>query len=338
MSEPTGNTQKKKASERRKSVKLDQILKLLFKVSNQTLVNTINGLFNENFAPDDITVSVGKTATEIVKNSLDVLRADMFLKLEKGDNKRHFHIEYELSPNNNMGIRVFEYGILKALETVREDNSDDIILPKAVVIHFEESGAIPDQYVKGIVFPNGMRVEYTVDVVKYWTLSDTALVDKKLYNLLPLQLFTLRAELDKITADGTKQSKQTAIKKSKEAIEKIVGIVKKLYQDSNIDADDYDKIVTGLAELVRHLDERYKLNEKLSGVNDVIKVLNIAKKAEKKAEKEIEKRVVKEAAKGAAIEIAEKAVKKGLSLEDIIELTGLTEKEIQNIKNKKVEV
>ena len=260
MSEPAENKQ-----ERRAGVKLDQILKLLFKVSNKTLVNTINGLFNENFAPDDITVKVSKTATEIVKATLDVLRADMFLKIDRTDKRRHFHIEYELSPNNKMGLRVFEYGILKALETSGEDNSDDIILPKAVVIHFEESKTIPDKYVKGVIFPSGVRVEYTVDVVKYWTLSETALVNKKLYNLLPLQLFTLRAELDKITADGTEKSKETAITKAKAAIDRIVPIVEQLYQDGEITADDNDKIITGLAELINHLDERYELNQKLSG-------------------------------------------------------------------------
>jgi len=294
LSEPT-EKRKKAGAERRAGVKLDQILKLLFKVSNKTLVNTINGLFNENFAPDDITVKVSKTATEIVKSTLDVLRADMFLKIDSDDKdvqKRHFHIEYELSPNDKMGLRVFEYGILKALETSGEDNSDDIILPKAVVIHFEESKTIPAQYVKGVVFPSGVRVEYTVDVIKYWTLSETALVSKKLYNLLPLQLFTLRAELDKITADGGEQSKQLAVMKAKAAIDKIVPIVEQLYQDGEINADDNDKIITGLAELVKHLDERYKLNEKLSGVNDVIKVLNIAKKAENKAKLDIAKELL----------------------------------------------
>jgi hypothetical protein len=312
---------KQQKKKRRESVKLDQILKLLFKVSNQTLVNTINGLFNENFEADDITVSVSKTATEFIKDSLDVLRADMFLKLVKGDRRRHFHIEYQLSPDD-MGIRVFEYGILKALELNREENTDDIILPKAVVIHFEESGTIPDQYVKGVVFPNGTRAEYTVDVIKYWTLSDTTLISKKLYNLLPLQLFTLRAELDKITSDGTEQSKQAAITKAKETINKIVDIVERLYQESEVNSDDHDKIITGLAELVKHIDERYKLNEKLSGVNEVIKVLNIARKAENKGKK------------AQAIEIAKRMLAKNKPIEEIREFTELTEKEIKAIQNK----
>ena len=317
MSEPTENKK-----ERRESVKLDQILKLLFKVSTKTLVNAINGLFNENFEPDDITVTVSKTATELIKDTLDVIRADMFLKVTQEDNKRHFHAEYQLSPDNNMGIRVFEYGIIKALETSREDNSDDIILPKAVVIHFEGSGNIPDQYKKGVVFPNGTRNEYTVDVIKYWTLDDKELIDKKLYNLLPLQLFTLRAELDKITADGSEPSKQTATTKAKTEIDKIVGLVEQLYQDNEINADDHDKIITGLAELVKHLDERYKLNQKLSGVNDVIKVLNIARKAESKIRND------------QAIEMAEKMLLNKEPIEKIIEYTGLTEKRILAIEKR----
>jgi hypothetical protein len=224
-----------------------------------------------------------------------------------------------------MGIRVFEYGILKALELNREENADDIILPKSVVIHFEESGTIPEQYRKGVVFPNGVRVEYTVDVIKYWTLYDKAIISKKLYNLLPLQLFTLRAELDKIMADGTEQSKRTAVTKSKGVINKIVDIVEKLYQENEINSDDHDKIVTGLAELIKHLDERYKLNQELSGVDNMIKVLNIARKAEKEAKKaEVKK----------AIEIAKKMLLNNEPIDKIMEYTELTEKQIQDIQKR----
>ena len=324
MRKPTQNKQKNNTP-KKKPVKLDQILKLLFKVSNRTLVNTINGLFNENFEPDDITVNVSKTATELIKDTLDVLRADMFLKLVESDKRRHFHIEYQLSPNSPMGLRVFEYGILKALELNREENTDDIILPKSIVIHFEESGSIPDQYKKGVVFPNRTRNEYTVDVIKYWTLSDTTLINKKLYNLLPLQIFTLRAELDKITAAGTEQSKEAATTTAKEAVNKIIDVVKYLHQENEIDADDHDKIITGLAELIRHLDERYKLNQKLSGVNDVIKVLNIAKKAEKRAENK------------KALEIAKKLLDV-LDVQTIAERTGVSTETLEKLKkNKKAE-
>ena len=173
-----------------------------------------------------------------------------------------------------------------------------------------------------MVFPNGTRNEYTVDVIKYWTLDNKQLIDKKLYNLLPLQLFTLRAELDKITADDSEASKQEAITKAKATIDKIVKIVEQLYQDNEFNADDHDKIITGLAELIKHLDERYKLNQKLSGVNDVIKVLNIARKAENKGE---QKR---------AVGMAEKMLLNKEPIEKIIDYTELTEKRILAIKKR----
>ena len=139
--------------------------------------------------------------------------------------------------------------------------------------------------------------------------------------MLPLQLFTIRAELDKITADKTEKSKETAITKAKAAINKIVPIVELLYQEYEIEADDNDKIITGLAELINHLDERYELNKKLNGVNDVIKVLNIAKKAERKGGKQ-EK-----------IRTATDMLLDGEPISKIMKYTKLTEGEIQKIKN-----
>ena len=55
------NTTTKK-SKQRESVQLDEIFKLLFSVSRQTLVNTLNGLFGENFDHDDVEIDISKTS------------------------------------------------------------------------------------------------------------------------------------------------------------------------------------------------------------------------------------------------------------------------------------
>ena len=85
-------------------------------------------------------------------------------------------------------------------------------------------------------------------------------------------------------------------------------------------------MITGLAELIRHLDERYKLNQTLSGVNDVIKVLNIAKKAEKRAGNK------------KALEIAKKLLDI-LDIPTIAERTGVSIEILEKLnKNKKAEI
>lgn len=94
MSESTEKAQQKKAAAiRRDSVKLDQIIKLLFNVSKPTMIHAINGLFGEKYNPDDADVDVIKTATEFVKNNLDVIRADLFVQVTEQGKSRDYHID-----------------------------------------------------------------------------------------------------------------------------------------------------------------------------------------------------------------------------------------------------
>lgn len=48
-----------------------------------------------------------------------------------------------------------------------------------------------------VVFPKGNTFKYTVPVMKYWKYSDKDLIKKKMYPLLPLQLFNLKQDLEK---------------------------------------------------------------------------------------------------------------------------------------------
>ena len=88
------NNREKNKIKRRESAPIDQILKLLFCVSKQMMVDTLNGLFGEDFSPEDVEIDISKTATEFVSNNLDMIRADLFLKLMKSKKPRHYHVEF----------------------------------------------------------------------------------------------------------------------------------------------------------------------------------------------------------------------------------------------------
>jgi hypothetical protein len=289
------------------------------------ITHTINGLFNENFNPDDIELKISKTATEFPKNNLDMLRADMFVKFEKPAQKRHFHVEYQLSAESNLVMRVFEYGMQKAIAVRREesDNSGRLKLPRAVVIHFDESESIPDRYVLEVEFPNGTTNEYTADVLKYWKLDEKQLIEKKLYILLPLQVFLLRAKLESATKANDEQERQKTITDAVKITEKIRDIVTELYEENLFDINDYDKLMLGLAEVFRHINDRYAVNPRLNmEVDEMVKTLmdkNLLKKLEN-AEKQTK------------IEMAKKMILKNKPIDEIIEFTELTEKEIKNIE------
>ncbi|MGL5085154.1 MAG: hypothetical protein ACRC68_05470, partial [Clostridium sp.] len=129
-----------------------------------------------------------------------MLRGDMFFDiLNKDRNKVSYHIEFQTKNDNTMVVRMFEYGFKKGKEQLKDNKNEirTIYFPKQKVIFFEENKNIKDTLNLKIVFPNNQEVDYVVDVMKYWEYTDEMLREKKMYPLIPLQLFSLRKELEK---------------------------------------------------------------------------------------------------------------------------------------------
>ena len=309
MSEPTENKQ-----ERRESVKLDEIMRLLFDMSKETLVNMLNGLFGETFDPE--LVDITKDSTKFVNEQLEIIEGDLFLRVfePKEISKPHlFHIEFQTNEDRAMAIRVLRYDISKAAENqLLSGNKDEFILymPQSLVIHIEAHESIPNEYKAVIVFADGDTKRFTVPVLKYWELSEADLIERNLFPLLPLQIFLLRAELDKLTKNNDEQSKHAAILRAFDIAKSIAEEAAGLNKAGRLLDEDYKRVLSAIEYLFRYLNKRYvgdtKLNE---GVYDMLKVLDF--------------KGAQTAARETQSEIATKAIKKGLSLEDVAELTGL---------------
>jgi len=164
--------------------------------------------------------------------------------------------------------------------------------------------------------------------MKYYDYADKALIEKKLYNLLPLQLFLLRAELEKAAKEKDEQARQSAVIKAKEMIDKIFAAVTELHEEQKIDDNDYDKISSGLAEIIKHLDTRYNLNNALIGGIEMIKTL-----ADKKILKQATqaKENLAQAEENRSIDIA-KNLLDILDVETIAERTKLTVEKVKELK------
>lgn len=185
----------------KEKVKLDEVLKFLFSTSNKVLVKLLNGIFEENFNVDEVELTVSNN--EFVEDDLGILRGDMFFDiLNKNSDKVSYHIEFQTKNDNTMVIRMFEYGFRKGKEQERsinkvKEDTRTIYFPKQKVIFFEENKNIKNQLKLKIIFPDEKEIIYTVDIMKYWEYSDEQLREKKMYPLIPLQLFKLRKELEK---------------------------------------------------------------------------------------------------------------------------------------------
>lgn len=233
-----------------------------------------------------------------------------------------------------MVIRMFEYGFKKAKELSRcEDSSDDetiIYIPKQLVMFIEENRNIKDELKMKLVFPDGQIVNYKVPVLKCWEYDDKKIHRRKMYPLLPLQIFKLRYEMDSIKrrSNGDKNKLNEAILNAKELAQIVANESKFLYDEKKIDGEDLHKILLAIGNLFEYLNDKYgddkKLNEEVMNMTKTLYDPEVEKRG---IEKGIEKGEEKK-----AIETARIAIKKGLNDDLISELTGLSFEEINSIK------
>lgn len=319
---------KKSDSER---VKLDEILKSLFSVSGKVLINMLNSLFKENYAVE--TTAVSFASNEFVDDEYHILRGDLFFKLSAASKANHYHIEIQTLNDDRMVIRMLEYGISKAREIAKYEGDQEetlFYIPQQLVIFIEQNLKIKDELRLRLFFPDGQEVRYRVPVMKYWEYGKEEIIEQKLYPLLPLQVFKLRYEMEKIKSrkTHTEQELRELIWKAQQIVEKISGEAVRLFQAEEIDGEDLHKILLANAELFRYLNSRYVKDEKLNE-----EVLRMAKTLYDPVVEERGKiKGKREGKRERNMEITRRLLQKKMSVDEIKEITDLSDKEIERIR------
>ena len=137
------------AYSKKDDIKLDEILKMLFNVSNALVVKILNYFFSENFDGNK-NYNIEFTSTESTDLNLELRRADIFIKVE---NVPGFHFEFQIS-KENMILGMLEYGYREALKYVNEEEKiKTIYFPKQAVLYLEERKNVPEELKMRIVFP-----------------------------------------------------------------------------------------------------------------------------------------------------------------------------------------
>ena len=258
----------------KEKVKLDQVLKFLFSTSNKVLINLLNGVFEENFNVDEVSLTVSNN--EFIEDTLDVLRGDMFFKISKNENQKvSYHLEFQTKNDSTMIVRMFEYGFKKAKEEADESSHiKKIIFPKQKVIFFEENKNIEDKLRLNIVFPDSQEIDYTVPVLKYWEYSDKDLISKKMYPLMPLQLFQLKKELIKANKNNNIEKMKELSYKAKKLATKLANESKELFDSNEILGEDFHKMLLAIQNLIEYLNRNFIKDEILENeVNRMTKTL-----------------------------------------------------------------
>ncbi|MDR3600891.1 MAG: hypothetical protein P4L49_10505 [Desulfosporosinus sp.] len=130
-------------------------------------------------------------------------------------------------------------------------------IPKQLVIFIEQNLSIKDELRLRLrlIFPDGQEVNYQVPVMKYWEYSREKILEQKLYPLLPLQVFMLRYQMEKIKnrKNHTEQELRELIQRAQQIVESISNEAVGLFQAEEIDGEDLHKMLLANEELFRYL-------------------------------------------------------------------------------------
>ncbi|OON95954.1 MAG: hypothetical protein ATN31_10290 [Candidatus Epulonipiscioides saccharophilum] len=351
----------------RENAKLDAIMKKLFETSPRMFLGTIDNLYETNYRQQYLTgrlvdSDIKFLPTEFVRETFrfEMLKADISLQIKNN----YYQIEIQTS-HDNMAIRFARYGLeigLKNCTTNPETGAWKIELPEQSVIYLENNQNNPKSNDYELWWRNEKLATIQVKDLKIWELDIDDMLDKKLYNLLPMSIFQYRIQLKKATSNKEKQKiKNEFLKKAKQILKKAKALSTKLVDG------DIDLIITVLGELINYFDTRFfngsierlgefkmTFTEEIQSYRTRINTAKAEGKAEGLAEGKaeglaeglekgkaeglaegLEKGEATGEAKGRVnekIEIAKNSLKKGFEIDVIMEITGLPEKELKKLQ------
>ena len=102
-----------------------------------------------------------------------------------------------------------------------------------------------------------------------WEHDGKTLAEKKLFNPLPLLLFTLRAELDAIKIKCPEHMHAGLIK-AQQMTDNIICILEQIHNKEKLFFDDLNQIMHALSHLAHYLDRRYEWNGRFGGGADIM--------------------------------------------------------------------
>ncbi len=97
-------------------LKLDQLMKNMFLLSDRVNVNMLNSLFNENYDPENTTVVLTNNEFVLAYDNYHIIRGDIFITMnntlqEHKEPHKIYHIDFQTLYDPEMVIRMFSYGL-----------------------------------------------------------------------------------------------------------------------------------------------------------------------------------------------------------------------------------
>ena len=216
----------------------------------------INGLFGTDHPLDS---DIEYHWTEFLDDDLRKTLADTIITVNKSN---IYHIEAQMYEDDDIVMRVFDYGYKHSIRNRRE--SDVLLFPKPRIVYFGDAKKVPDVYTLTIDFGDQGQFKYKVKTFKYQEYSVEEINNKKMIILIPFELLRLR---DLLKKDHSEENLSTL---KKLIHNDIIGSIQMNHSVGNITGSDAGRLIQLTKLLYKHLYSNYTQMEVIEEMDESI--------------------------------------------------------------------
>lgn len=249
----------------------DKIFKKILTLSSKAVINLINGLFETNY-PTDSTITYNWT--EHVNDDMRTCLADTIITISHGNQNHSYHIEAQMSLDENIVLRVFDYGFGHARkqsmnQTSRDLTSQTLYFPEPKVILLYSKSKAPDEYILNLDFGKQGSFSYKVTTFKYLESTSEQLTRQKMIILIPFELLKLRKSIEKSRTPENLNALQHLINHD------ILEAIQLNLDAGNITVDDAIKLRRLAHKLYKHIYSHYEEMKEMNEMTDESLLLDV---------------------------------------------------------------
>ena len=227
----------------------DKAFKRILTLSDKAVINLINGLFDTDYPTNS---KITYNWTEHEDKELKRTLSDSILTINDRD---IYHIEAQMTEDEEIVFRVFEYGFGHAYKNrTFENGMETMTFPRPCIVYLDEGkkDKIPDEYTLILQFEEQGEFLYTVPVFKLQTISIQEMNDKKLVALLPFLLLKLRKKMEKIRSKENMEELQRLV------VNDIINTIQKNREVGNLSSIDALNLIDLTTKLYMKIYSKYK--------------------------------------------------------------------------------
>lgn len=235
----------------------DKVFKKILTLSSKAVINLINGLFDTSYP---LNSTIQYNWTEFEDDKLKKKLADTIVTI---NGKQSYHMEAQMTKDEAIVFRVFEYGFLHADRSrIIHDNVYELIFPEPKIIYLSPEGSLPDEYVLRLNFGSQGYFNYKVATFQFSQISTEELNQRKMVILIPFKLLKLRKIISKSRSKDNLEALKNLIWHD------ILGSIEDNLCLGNITELDAQKLKGYVQRLYEHIYSHYEEMEEINNMTD----------------------------------------------------------------------